>query len=1211
MRTWRWGAPGAIGLVGILALVLLLAPSGKDPAQATSFGLGPTGGLPYTGTDVGVNLCDITFTTVLNVPTGTALVAFDDLTPNFEKHDDTGTTANFYEAGEGIYKDADDNNVVSIDDTRLNDVAGYDVGSTVALDADGGNTLVAFDDLTPNFELHDRTVVDDTVYDVGEGIYNDLDDSGTVSDGDTRLTKVGVYLAGSTVVETDATPGWQTGDDTDVGSALVAFASNELHDRTVVDDAVYDVGEGVYLDADTSGDVSLNDVRLTEVGAYDAGSTVGDTDIGTALVAFDDLTPNFEKHTDPNTDNVYDEGEAVFRDADDSGTVSSGDVNLLGYADPDFVGASSGTKDFTNDCFTNATNTADASPDYLQEFLIPDPGANFAAIVTFAPSGSYFAPGPGHRDPLHVSYPDVASEDFDDTLHPDLGAVMGAVSSDPVVLSLSLGGGMSPCNQSVVVEFTMMNATVDFLNDAGTAVDDNDVIWQKSFEVAAGEGNFLEPLSQPDPATTAPNQLPLHVTKFPGYLMELLDPDLLNPEMIDIDDPGGPKTFAADNGTKLPIQPLARYSGRALVAGSDQILEFMVFNPGQLAELGELENHPYAQMGEVFGYPTFVVLNAPNVAVSPSSIQDFCAPLGSITLLEGTAQVNQGTAGCAGDSTGADSWELSCVNTPRTDGTTDNIRYKNPGSGEGILSTNTNLYLNFVVAQRDADDDGIENNMDSCPLDDNSIGGSDPWYARLATPGDGDNDGLPLPCDSNDSLIGGGYEINEDEKSAGGDPGASPPVGSEFFCTTCVDSSTDTTVTVTGVTAWADDEFVNRIAVTPLGGQQLVISNTSDTLTLASEWIANPLSGSLSIFGDTLGNRQDNCPTVVNQGQFEEELVSAYPEDAGPRTDSMGDLCDPNETTADGHYHATLDFSPFCVSTDLNTDDSDGDGWCGATEGLLGSCATDTPDDCETQGFVATTLAADSTPESIYLDIRYGLARQSLMNRAPGCPTPYSPACTTMPVDVYGNLARPFINKCEPASGVCDEPGAVGGGGAHVPVGTTTNPYPHPDTGEPVGAIAMSCSDGVDSDRDGDADREDTNCKISLPPSNSPNWPNLTTAMKADLDLFLPDQDNDGEASWKEILRHTDPLNECPKTGLNNDALDPWTFDIDDSAKISGSDVFAIFPEWMKTEATNSFNYRFDLDGSGKISGGDVFAIFPQWMKEAQTEFSGSGCPPP
>ncbi|KKL08564.1 hypothetical protein LCGC14_2574600, partial [marine sediment metagenome] len=441
MRTWRWGAPGAIGLVGILALVLLLAPSGKDPAQATSFGLGPTGGLPYTGTDVGVNLCDITFTTVLNVPTGTALVAFDDLTPNFEKHDDTGITANVYEAGEGIYKDADDDNVVSIDDTRLNDVAGYDVGSIVVS---------------------------------------------------------------------------------------------------------------------------------------------GDSDIGTALVAFDDLTPKFEKHTDPNTDNVYDVGEGVYRDADDSGTVSSGDVNLLGYADPDFVGASSGTKAFTNDCFTNVTNTADASPDYLQEFLIPDPGANFAAIVTFAPSGSYFAPGPGHRDPLHVSYPDVASEDFDDTLHPDLGAVMGAVSSDPVVLSLSLGGGMSPCNQSVVVEFTMMNATVDFLNDAGTAVDDNDVIWQKSFEVAAGEGNFLEPLSQPDPATTAPNQLPLHVTKFPGYLMELLDPDLLNPEMIDIDDPGGPKTFAADNGTKLPIQPLARYSGRALVAGSDQILEFMVFNPGQL-----------------------------------------------------------------------------------------------------------------------------------------------------------------------------------------------------------------------------------------------------------------------------------------------------------------------------------------------------------------------------------------------------------------------------------------------------------------------------------------------------------------------------------------------------------------------------------------------------------------------------------------------------
>ena len=97
--------------------------------------------------------------------------------------------------------------------------------------------------------------------------------------------------------------------------------------------------------------------------------------------------------------------------------------------------------------------------------------------------------------------------------------------------------------------------------------------------------------------------------------------------------------------------------------------------------------------------------------------------------------------------------------------------------------------------------------------------------------------------------------------------------------------------------------------------------------------------------GDGFANRLDNCPTVSNPIQEESEPGSAP--DGNEGQDSIGDACDDNPTTPDGHYHATFTFDAFCVSGT----DSDGDGFCDATETLLGS----------------NTGAAGSTPEHIAL----------------------------------------------------------------------------------------------------------------------------------------------------------------------------------------------------------------------------------------------------
>jgi hypothetical protein len=89
----------------------------------------------------------------------------------------------------------------------------------------------------------------------------------------------------------------------------------------------YSPGEAIYLDSDSSDDVSPGDVRLTVVNGFPAGSIVlsGDPDDGTPL-AGDFLSGEDFVDADGSLD--YTPGEAIYRDLDGSGDVSPGDVRL-------------------------------------------------------------------------------------------------------------------------------------------------------------------------------------------------------------------------------------------------------------------------------------------------------------------------------------------------------------------------------------------------------------------------------------------------------------------------------------------------------------------------------------------------------------------------------------------------------------------------------------------------------------------------------------------------------------------------------------------------------------------------------------------------------------------------------------------------------------------------------------------------------------------
>jgi len=153
-------------------------------------------------------------------------------------------------------------------------------------------------------------------------------------------------------------------------------------------------------------------------------------------------------------------------------------------------------------------------------------------------------------------------------------------------------------------------------------------------------------------------------------------------------------------------QLIARFVGvnTTSVQGTTVVLQFLVFQPGATVSDQVL-------LDPRLGYPAVTVLQDPSSAASnvdPPS--DFCAPLWTASTLSGSVG-------------GVD------------------FR-KNPGNGAYDFVT-------YVAPAADADNDGIENGLDPCPISPNASG----WNPRANfiplgnNVGDRDGDGLPDECD--------------------------------------------------------------------------------------------------------------------------------------------------------------------------------------------------------------------------------------------------------------------------------------------------------------------------------------------------------------------------------------------------------------------------------------------------------------------------------
>ena len=238
-----------------------------------------------------------------------------------------------------------------------------------------------------------------------------------------------------------------------------------------------------------------------------------------------------------------------------------------------------------------------------------------------------------------------------------------------------------------------------------------------------------------------------------------------------------------------PQQPIRRSAGHLVIAGADILLQYLVYEPGTFISKN-LTNDPD------LGYPTVVTLQNigdPEIVPEPGPITDFCTPLGTTATLlgigdacdsvvnddpddddlindgcptlgtpESEAETRDGSDPCANNidddrnndldfSRAAGLGEEARINDgcpqegSSSEAEIDYVLYANP-SEEG-----TYTIVTIAVGQPDADGDGIENFLDTCPFD---VNVGDP---RIKGDGDLDGDGLDAACDPDDS------NINSDE----------------------------------------------------------------------------------------------------------------------------------------------------------------------------------------------------------------------------------------------------------------------------------------------------------------------------------------------------------------------------------------------------------------------------------------------------------------
>ncbi len=271
------------------------------------------------------------------------------------------------------------------------------------------------------------------------------------------------------------------------------------------------------------------------------------------------------------------------------------------------------------------------------------------------------------------------------------GAIVARLTALPTLGLIGLH-----CGVVLTVGFTMFEATTDTSNIITS--------------LPIGRTDALRPLMEDADG----NGIIDSADKYPSYLLSQFDPDWVD---------AGPDNLSGtaddNNGPLPPVTPIARQVGATEPVGTGVavILNFLLFEPGTI--LPDVDPFPKS-----FGYPSVTVLQDPTVPASAGAISDFCTPLVTTTTGNGLTEDNPNTAANEGG-----------------------IPYRTNPTEAGFYNL-----VSLARGQRDADGDGHENILDTCPFDKNSS-----WDPRQPGGGgfDADTDMLSDTCDPDPAIQSG------------------------------------------------------------------------------------------------------------------------------------------------------------------------------------------------------------------------------------------------------------------------------------------------------------------------------------------------------------------------------------------------------------------------------------------------------------------------
>ena len=156
-----------------------------------------------------------------------------------------------------------------------------------------------------------------------------------------------------------------------------------------------------------------------------------------------------------------------------------------------------------------------------------------------------------------------------------------------------------------------------------------------------------------------------------------------------------------------PAQPFMREASLANVSGMKVLGQFLVYEPGATIAGRTLD--------PALGHPVVALIanmGDPEAVPAPGGAADNCTPFTATIVWFGTAE----------------------------DGT---VLLRNP------KETGTYTFSHLDIGLRDADGDGHDNTLDTCPV--TADADWDPRAASPVGPGDADGDGLPSSCDPDDN----------------------------------------------------------------------------------------------------------------------------------------------------------------------------------------------------------------------------------------------------------------------------------------------------------------------------------------------------------------------------------------------------------------------------------------------------------------------------